>query len=71
MQFIVCFLFESSNIYFESFYFVLDKVQLKRKRLRTGNDVNLFDISPRDGRKFSFISFSLFIFYHFIFIGDG
>ncbi|XP_055309585.1 embryonic polarity protein dorsal-like isoform X6 [Sitodiplosis mosellana] len=27
-----------------------DKVQLKRKRLRTGNDVNLFDISPHDGR---------------------
>lgn len=37
------------------FLFFLDKVQLKRKRLRTGNDVNLFDISPHDGRKFSII----------------
>lgn len=43
------------------FYFILDKVQLKRKRLRTGNDVNLFDISPHDGRKFSIIYLFHFI----------
>lgn len=44
-------------------FFVLDKVELKRKRLKTGNDLNLFDISPNDGRKFSFSYFIIFIYF--------
>lgn len=44
---------------------VLDKVELKRKRLRTGNELNFLDI---DGSKFSHI----LIFISFIiFFGDG
>lgn len=46
-----------------NFFFVLDKVELKRKRLKTGNNLDLFDISPNDGRKFSFSYFIIFIYF--------
>lgn len=50
-------------------FFVLDKIESKRKRLRTGNELNVYDIAPHDGRKFFFDYFT--IFFLLLFIGEG